>query len=1378
VLLAASAAVVPASPATAPAAPTVTQRLLLGVAVPEGVRPEGTLDAAAALTQRSRIATAQERAADLVVRLGGTVQVRYSHLPYLAVTMPATSVGELRSSALLASVSLDRLRQPTLVRSSTLIGADLLWRQGLTGLGWTVALPDTGIDAAHPFLAGKVIGEACDSSSFAGNATQPATTSLCPGGRSASSAAGSARACDRDLPDCAHGTHVAGIVAGSHGPDGLSGIAPDASLLALQIYSRLADGSGIGAWDGDLVKALERVYSSSGQQRIAAVNLSLAGPELYGSRESCDAEQPALADAVSLLRSVGIATVAAAGNNGSSTSLPSPACLTGVISVGASCTRADAGFCIGGTDTAAGFSNVPPWLDLLAPGTEITSSIPGRGYAALSGTSMAAPHVAGSLALLRQLLPDASVEELLARLGLEFNARAGAGPKLIELQFGAPAARSRSEDAMAPSISQATAVSATVDQHLQTAASAADSSALAAAAPASAAFSALRVAARGSHTCALTTTGNIRCWGRNSDGQIGNGTKVNALTPIEVASDAAAVHAGWVHTCARTQAGGVRCWGNNQYGQLGDGTTTGRLTPVDATGVTGTVSALGLGATHGCALVGGGLKCWGRNQMGQLGDVTDQDRSVAVAVSGLSSDVVAVTAGTEHSCALTSTGGVKCWGTNSSSQLGSGNKTHQWVPGDVVGLTSGVAKLVSGSYHNCVLTQAGAVKCWGLNMYGQLGDGTQTERSVAVEVPGLAGTVVALAAGHMHTCALTTSGGARCWGYNWDGQVGDGTTVLTRQSPVDVSGLASGVVDIAAGAAHTCAVLATGGIKCWGYNSSGELGDGTTFKRPTPVDVVGTSSAYTLTVARSGAGGGTVTSDLAGIACGADCSESYAAGTVVTLTAAPAAGSLFAGWSGGGCSGTGGCVVTLATTTSVTATFNLVPDATPDPFGFSAQTNVAPGTAVTSNTITPAGYNTPSGVMVSNGEYSIGCGGTFTSSPGTISPGQSVCVRHLASATPGATVTTTLTIGGVAGSFSSTTAAPSGALMITPDPLAFEGQSMYTTSVPRQVTLSNSGGAPVSLDALAVSGPFALASHTCGTLPAMLAAGGTCTAQLVFSPPDEGPYAGSFTASSSAGDVTAVLTGTGERSLVVHYFGSVLGREPDAAGKAYWEAEAARVQALGADLNEVWYALAMGFFNSTEYLGFNRSDGEFVDDLYRTFLNREPDAAGRDWWLGQVASGLTREVVLVAFMFSDEFRQFTASIFGDTSVRMEMNAVMDFYRGLLFRLPDGGGFNYWVQRFRAAQCAGPSAVTAEAEAISGEFARGPEYAARNRSDAEYVGDLYNAILRRGGDPPGVQFWINLIASGAQSREQVRQQFVQSPEFQGRVAQIIAAGCLP
>ena len=181
---------------------------------------------------------------------------------------------------------------------------------------------------------------------------------------------------------------------------------------------------------------------------------------------------------------------------------------------------------------------------------------------------------------------------------------------------------------------------------------------------------------------------------------------------------------------------------------------------------------------------------------------------------------------------------------------------------------------------------------------------------------------------------------------------------------------------------------------------------------------------YALTVSKSGTGGGTVTSSPAGISCGSACSASFVSGTVVTLTAAAATGSTFAGWSGA-CTGTGSCVVSMSQALTVTATFNTTPDTTPDPFGFAAQTGVATGATVTSNTITPSGYNTAAAISVSNGQYSIGCSGTFTSTAGTINPGQSVCVRHTASASASTTVTTTLTIGGVSGSFSSTTAAPS-----------------------------------------------------------------------------------------------------------------------------------------------------------------------------------------------------------------------------------------------------------------------------------------------------------------------------------------------------------------
>ena len=147
-------------------------------------------------------------------------------------------------------------------------------------------------------------------------------------------------------------------------------------------------------------------------------------------------------------------------------------------------------------------------------------------------------------------------------------------------------------------------------------------------------------------------------------------------------------------------------------------------------------------------------------------------------------------------------------------------------------------------------------------------------------------------------------------------------------------------------------------------------------------------------------------------------------------------------------------------------------------------------------------------------------------------------------------------------------------------------------------------------------------------------------------------------------------------------------------------------------------------------------------------------------------------------MFSTEFSNFTQAIFGAAAVRAEINTVVDFYRGLLSRLPDDGGFNFWLAKFRTAQCLGGAAVNSEVESISSQFANSPEYSARARSNAQYVGDLYNAFLRRGGDLPGVLFWINEIATSARTRENVRQQFVASPEFQNRVAAIIAQGCMP
>jgi len=245
------------------------------------------------------------------------------------------------------------------------------------------------------------------------------------------------------------------------------------------------------------------------------------------------------------------------------------------------------------------------------------------------------------------------------------------------------------------------------------------------------------------------------------------------------------------------------------------------------------ITAISAGGAQSCALTGaGGVKCWGWNSYGQLGDGTTTDRSIPGYVTGLTSGVVAIS-GSSVPCALTTTGGVKCWGYNYSGQLGDGTTTNRSVPVDVSGLTSGVVAISAGSAHTCALTSAGAVKCWGNNDHGELGDGTTTDRSIPVDVTGLGNGVVAISGGYSHTCALTSAHGVKCWGYNYYGQIGDGTTTQ-RLAPVDVSGLASGLVAISVGGFHTCALTSAGALKCWGLNDSGQLGEGTTIQRLTP----------------------------------------------------------------------------------------------------------------------------------------------------------------------------------------------------------------------------------------------------------------------------------------------------------------------------------------------------------------------------------------------------------------------------------------------------------------------------------------------------------------------------------------------------------------
>jgi len=366
---------------------------------------------AQSLDESAALSAAQTAVLDQLAGTDATLIANYNFIPYMALEVNTAALNLLADTPLISAIEEDTPTPPSLGSTIPLIAADQAWQEGYTGAGQTVAILDTGVDNTHPaFTTGgsRIVSEACYSTTSA----YYESASLCPNQAAASTDPGSADDCVDETAgystaqrSCEHGTHVAGIAAGNDGQ--MAGVAKDASIISIQVYSLFTSRTWCGypdcvlSFTSDQISALERVYELREEYDIAAVNMSLGGGRFT---EICDGSEYGRKAAIDKLREAGIATIISSGNNGYRDALSSPACISSAISVGATDNQ----------DNVAPFSNRADFLDLFAPGTAIEAPIPGGGTGTKQGTSMAAPHVTGAWAIIKQAHPDASVDQILA----------------------------------------------------------------------------------------------------------------------------------------------------------------------------------------------------------------------------------------------------------------------------------------------------------------------------------------------------------------------------------------------------------------------------------------------------------------------------------------------------------------------------------------------------------------------------------------------------------------------------------------------------------------------------------------------------------------------------------------------------------------------------------------------------------------------------------------------------------------------------------------------------------------------------------------------------------------------------------------------------
>ncbi len=601
---------------------------------------EGLLGSAQANEQRTTIAVRQ---ADVVERLAQRFDInkmvinRFETIPYFALTVDEEQLETLRVDPDVMAIEEDVVFSPTLYQSVPLIEADVAHNLGYTGAGQVVAVLDSGVIKDHPFLAGKVVSEACYSISAGGE-----TQSLCPSGALSSTASNSARDCPPFIHGCGHGTHVTGIVAGNqivagNLPGLMSGVAPDAGIIAIKVVfmANTIDLCGknpgppcVKFYTDNVVNGLEKVFNLRNTYNIAAVNLSL-GIGRYYDTAICDSENPSLKAVIDNLRAVGIATVATSGNDGWSDSLSAPACISSAISVGAT-TK---------SDQVPNYSNSASFLKLLAPGgdgplpsstTRIFSSgvVPSAvstGYGYSCGVrSNGTVACRGSNAFGEATPPAGVFTQVSSGYGKTCGVRSDDGTLAC---WG---------DNIFGDLTPPTGVFTQID-------------------------------AGDSHSCGVRSDGTLACWGNNTYGQ--------ATPPTGVFTQ---VSVGHSHSCGVRSDGTVACWGS--YNFFGSVSPTGVFTQVnstfagdDACGVrsdgtlacwgfynefgqatppAGVFTQVSLSGVHACGVHSDGtLACWGRNYFGEATPPTG--------------GFTQVSSGYDDTCGVRSDGTVACWGSNS-----------------------------------------------------------------------------------------------------------------------------------------------------------------------------------------------------------------------------------------------------------------------------------------------------------------------------------------------------------------------------------------------------------------------------------------------------------------------------------------------------------------------------------------------------------------------------------------------------------------------------------------------------------------------------------------------------------------------------------------